>query len=243
MKWALYFMPMCFAVLAGAQTAPVIPLSQEPHHHLALHNDYVNVYRVEVSPGDTVLLHRHDFDAISVMIDDAQVTVHTPDKPDAHQKLSNGQIRLQPKGYVHSTSIDEDSKPYRNVTVELLIPQQGERNLCAVVIAGQPLNCPATPSLSLATHDVVPQLETSEARVDLMRVRPRQSVDLGSASEQLLIVALDDAVIASTAGGGAETPFHAGDFVWLKESSASRVFRNPGAAEARFVMFSLKPIK
>jgi hypothetical protein len=93
------------------------------------------------------------------------------------------------------------------------------------------------------THEVVPQLETSDARVDLMRARPGQSVDLGSASEQLLIVALDDAVTTSAARGGAEAPFHAGDFVWLQQGSASRVFRNPGAAEARFVMFSLKPIK
>ena len=59
----------------AGQTSPVIPLASEPHHHLALHNKYVNVYQVEVVPHESVLLHRHDYDVISVMLDDARVTV------------------------------------------------------------------------------------------------------------------------------------------------------------------------
>jgi hypothetical protein len=63
---------------ATAQTPTVIPLASEPHHHLALHNEYVNMYQVEVAPHDSVLLHRHDVDAISVMMSDSDVTVHAP---------------------------------------------------------------------------------------------------------------------------------------------------------------------
>jgi hypothetical protein len=128
------------AVLAAPQNSTVLPLAYEPHHHLALHNGYVNVFEVEVAPHDSVRLHRHDFDAISVMISEAQVTVLTPGKPDVHLKLFDGQVRLQPRGYVHATSIDGDTT-YRNVTVELLLPQQGGRNRCAPVMATQPLTC------------------------------------------------------------------------------------------------------
>jgi len=83
----------------------------------------VKVYQVEVAPGDAVKLHRHDTDAISLSLSESLVTVHSPGKPDAQQKLTNGQMRLQARGLVHSTSVDGDT-PFRNVTVELLMPQR-----------------------------------------------------------------------------------------------------------------------
>jgi hypothetical protein len=53
------YIPQCLiwaALLAsplGGQPPSVIPLSSEPHHHLVLHNRYVNVYHVEVRPQAT----------------------------------------------------------------------------------------------------------------------------------------------------------------------------------------------
>ena len=103
----------CLPLVIFAQIATVIPLASEPHHHLALHNDYVNVYEVEVAPHDSVQLHRHEFDAISIMMSNSEVVVRAPGKPDARQKLSEGQVRLQSSGYVHSTSVEGDAI-YRN---------------------------------------------------------------------------------------------------------------------------------
>ncbi len=117
------FLWICFLFSATRSQSPaVIPLSSEPHHHLALHNEYVNLYQVEVAPHDTVILHRHDFDAISAMLSDSEVTLRAPGKPDVHQTLSDRQIRLQPRSYVHSTTV-EGSTTYHNVTVELLLLQ------------------------------------------------------------------------------------------------------------------------
>src|SRR5260370_13347716 len=45
--------------VCGAQEQAVIPLKSEPHHHLALHNHYVNVYSIYVPPHDSVLLPKH----------------------------------------------------------------------------------------------------------------------------------------------------------------------------------------
>jgi hypothetical protein len=39
---------LCFPVVCAAQEQIVIPLKAEPHHHLILHNDFVNVYAVEL---------------------------------------------------------------------------------------------------------------------------------------------------------------------------------------------------
>src|ERR1700716_727708 len=125
---------------ASGQEQQVLPIDAEPHHHLAFKNEYVKLYKVEVAPNDAVKLHRHDTDAISLSLSESLVTVHFPGKPDVQQKLTNGQIRLQARGYVHSTSVDGDT-PFRNVTVELLMPQTGERNGCAQVMANEPLHC------------------------------------------------------------------------------------------------------
>ena len=240
-KSVFFILTLVFSVAVAAQGPAVLPLSSEPHHHLALHNEYVNVYHVEVKPQDSVLLHRHDVDAISVMLDDAQVVVHAPGKPEAPQKLTGAQVRLQPRGYVHSTLVVGD-RVYRNVTVELLVPQENERNLCAPVIAGQALDCPKPPAASPDARQIdEPQFETDQTTVTLTRVVAHRGTSQGSASQAQLIVALDDAVVASARNNRAEQVLHPGDFVWLDAGGAPRSLRNDSDKEARYVSFSMKP--
>ncbi len=234
-------LPMCCLPLAvAAQTPTAIPLVSERHHHLAFHNEYVNVYKVEVAPHDSVLLHRHDADAISVMMSEAEVTVHTPGKPDLHHKLVDGQIRLQSRGYVHSTSIDGDTT-YRNVTIELLLHQQGARNLCAAVIPDQPLNCPSVhSSKSRETHIDQPQFETEQTYVTLIHLLPHQNFTAGDSQSSELIVALDAVAIANREGQGPENMLHSGDFVWLDRGRAAQVFRNTDDKLTRLISFKLR---
>lgn len=237
-KRVFFIVMCCLAIAASAQEPAVIPLASEPHHHLALHNAYVNVYQVEVAPHDSVLLHRHDADAISIMLSGAAVTVRAPGNPDAHQKLVDGQLRLQARGYVHATSIDGDAT-YRNVTVELLLPQQGARNLCAPVIATLPLNCPgAQAQTPAATHIDQPQFETSQTYITLIRILPHQSVALLDPGRPELIVALD--AIAAAGGKGPKNSLHPGDFMWFEAAKPAQVFKNDSDKEARLISFALK---
>jgi hypothetical protein len=52
-KTELLLTMCCLPLGIFAQMPTVIPLASEPHHHLALHNEYVNVYEVEVAPHET----------------------------------------------------------------------------------------------------------------------------------------------------------------------------------------------
>jgi hypothetical protein len=61
-----------------ALTSDVITMDQEPHHHVALRNNYVKVFKLEVSPGDSIVLHRHDQDTVAIAIGDQDVTVGIP---------------------------------------------------------------------------------------------------------------------------------------------------------------------
>jgi len=203
---------------------------------LALHNKYVNVYEVEVAPRGTVQLHRHEFDAISIMMSSSEVIVRAPGKPDVRQKLSEGQVRLRSRGYVHSTSIEGDTT-YRNVTVELLFPQQGARNLCAAVIATQGLNCPpAESSLLGTTHIDQVQFETKQMRVTLIRLMPHQGMNMGDPSRSVLVVALGDA-LSTMSGEKTQSSVRPGDFVWLEQGAPARAVRNTSGNEARLISF------
>ncbi len=225
--------------MCNAQEGDVIPLKSEPHHHLTFHNEYVNVYAVEVAPQDSVYLHRHDADALGIMLDDTLITVRSPGKPDAQQKVLGGQIRLQRRGYVHSTSIDGKTN-YRNVTVELLFPQEGARNLCAVVIPGEILNCQHASEDPNATGSIVePRFQTDQTTVSMIRVLPHRSVTIKSKSDPELIIALDNSTKPSDTSKAGNL-LRSGDFLWREPAAAAEVFKNDGDKEVRLVTFVLK---
>ena len=223
----------------AALTDKIIPLSSEPHHHLALHNEYVNVYNVEVAAHDSVLLHRHDFDAISIMLKDAQVTVYTPGQPEVHRTLMAGQVRLQPSGYVHSTTVDGEST-YRNVTVELLLPQHGEHNLCLPVIPGQPLHCPdAEPSQSGKQV----QFESNETSISMVALSSHQKSSLAQSDSSQLVIALDhDLLWQDSKPTVSQRTLKAGDFIWLDGGKAPGSLQNSSDQDSHIAVFSLKPV-
>jgi hypothetical protein len=223
-----------FGGAVAGQEEVVLPVDAEPHHHLAFKNEYVKVYQVEVVPGDAVKLHRHDTDAISLSLSDSLVTVHFPGKTDTQQKLANGQIRLQARGWVHSTSVQGDT-PFRNDTVELLMPQTGERNGCAQVMAKEPLHCEG---VHAETGLGQPQFETDQTYVGLIRVKPRERIVITQPARATLVVALDAGSTHSGEGGAANS-LRSGDFVWLDKGKAGEAFVNEGTTEVRLVCFGL----
>ena len=228
---ALLILPLPLA----AQAPSVITMAEESHHHLALHNDYVNVYNAEAAPGDSLLLHRHIHDGVAIAIGDQTVTIGIPGKPDVHVKITDGQVRLQASGYVHSTRNDSKSV-YHTIAVELLLPQTGEHNLCAPVLAGKPLNCPgAAANASSAKHVDQPQFESNQTRVDFVRVLPHQKMDIAQTTASHLIVALDPASISHKAGKEPDHVLRPGDFMWFDGGNPEHVFQNHGDKEVRFI--------
>jgi hypothetical protein len=151
----------------------------------------------------------------------------------------NGQLRLQSAGYVHSTSID-GATAYRNVTVELLTPQQSPRNLCAAVILGQPINCPeSSPQHQARAGSAQPQFQTSATKVTLIRILPRQSATLDTQGLSQLVVVLDDVGI-SDSDNNPRKILHTGDFLWRDPRRAPDIFTNNSANEVRLVSFAFQ---
>jgi hypothetical protein len=237
-----WFVAMClFSSPLVAQTPAIPTMDHEPHHHLALHNDYVKVFNVEVSPGDSIVLHSHDQDTVAIAIGDQLVTVGIPGKPDVHQKNADAQVRLQRSGYIHSTHVDGDT-PYHTIAVELMRPQTNFHNVCAEVLPGQPLNCPVIDPKLPAASGSQALLESNETRASLIRVLPHKSIIVGDSGPEV-IVALDAATISGSYKDPAK-PLKAGDFVWLDGGSGQRrSYKNAGAKDARFIEIVFQPAK
>jgi hypothetical protein len=220
----------------AAQSPDVITMDQEPHHHLVLHNDYVKVFNVVVSPGDSIVLHRHDQDTVAIAIGEQLVTVGVPGKPDVHQKNADAQVRLQRSGYMHSTHVDGDTL-YHTVAVELMLPQTNFHNVCAEVLPGQPLNCPSQSSYESPAYSIQAMLASNETEVRLLRVHPHESMKMlfGGAYPQLL-VALDAASIPNGLPKESELSLHPGDFNWNESGGGTSIeYRNEGDRDVRFI--------
>src|SRR5579863_6387847 len=161
-----------------AQTPAVPTMDHEPHHHLALHNDYVKVFNVEVMPGDSIVLHSHDQDTIAIAIGEQLVTVGIPGKTIPPSKNADGQVRQQRAGYIHSTHVDGDT-PYHTVAVELMHPQTNFHNVCAEILPGLPLSCPRVVQKPIGASSSQPLLESDQTSASLVHVASQQTIKVG----------------------------------------------------------------
>jgi uncharacterized Zn-binding protein involved in type VI secretion len=238
----VWFAAMCLLPLPLVAQAPaVITMDKEPHHHIALRNNYVKVFKVEVSPGGSIVLHRHDQDTVAIAIGDQDVTVGIPGKPDVRQKNADAQVRLQRAGYVHSTRVEGDM-PYHTVAVEFMRPQTNFHNVCVAVLPDQPLNCPDTHANASAQSASQALLESGETRVRLLRIASGQNMIFGTPKFAMLMVALDPASLSPTSDKGTDQTLKPGEFLWYADGGPSQVFKNTGKSEVRFIDFIFNPI-
>ena len=64
---------------------------------------------------------------------------------------------------------------------------------------------------------------------------------IGDLKDFQLIVALDPATLSPASKGGSDQALHPDDFVWFVNGGPSRMFRNDGKGEARFIGFAFQP--
>jgi quercetin dioxygenase-like cupin family protein len=118
MKSRLALILIFLATLLTAQTQEV-EITSEPGHHLALENAYVRVFKVEVPPHASTLVHWHRHDYMFVTLGAAQVENDVKGKPPATLKLQDGETHFSAAPFAHAAKNLADT-PFRNVTIELL---------------------------------------------------------------------------------------------------------------------------
>lgn len=108
---------LALATAADAQT--VVPLTSEPSHHLAISNEYVRAFKVEVAPHAETLYHLHDHDYVYVTLGDTEINNVVLHGQNVRMALKDGQVRFSKAPLTHKAQNNGD-QPFRNVTVEFL---------------------------------------------------------------------------------------------------------------------------
>jgi mannose-6-phosphate isomerase-like protein (cupin superfamily) len=234
--------------LIWAQTSTAsapVPVGEEPAHHLTLENARLRAFRVEVPPHGATLLHQHDRDYIWVAIGDSKIVHAVPGKPEVHIEVPDATVRFTRGGFAH-VARNESDRPFRNVTIEFLAPQTGGRNLCAQVLADQPMNCPGG-AAALPTGQkgasTLAVFESDQTRLSLLTLGPGAAYAVESSNAPPVFVALEgteaEAIVriqteGGAVGGGAR-PLHTSDVLGVPAKVPFEI-RNPGKSPARFLV-------
>ena len=108
------------------QAPPGILMDPEPDLHLTLQEGYLNVLKVEIPPGDSIVLQSRD--QVTVAIGEQLVTLGIPSKLDIHQKNQDARLSLLLGRHVRSARAGGDTS-YHTLTVEALPPDRFSERL------------------------------------------------------------------------------------------------------------------
>jgi quercetin dioxygenase-like cupin family protein len=226
MKRLLFLLLLPISFLA-AQTATEVEISAEPSHHLAIENEYVRVFKVEVAPQASTLMHQHRHDYVFVTLGDAHISNEVEGKPPADVKLADGDTRFAAGNFAHIAKNLSD-QPFRNVTIELMqdeklrqTPSRWPEDSGEKTFAGGR-------SKILFVKDGV--------RVSEVNLEPGAVVPSHHHNGPHLLVALSDLDLRSDVEGVGPMPgkFKSGDVKWLP-GGYTHTLTNVGKSPARLV--------
>jgi len=187
---------------------PGVPIAQEPHHHLVFQNSFVNVYEIEVAPGDATLMHQHYYDNLFVVFGDADLTNAVAGQKPTKLSLSDLGIHFAREPYAHIIA-NKDKLPFRNITVELLQTQGELKNFSSSI--NEALDTAPPDGWGIRQGRV---LETDQVQVVAVAVPSSTAWSPPHDGHDRLVVMLDK---INDASGPTEknSPFPAGMLAWF----------------------------
>ena len=220
--------------LAAEPSAAAVEITAEPAHHLALENERVRVFQVEVAPNASTLLHRHRHDYLFVALGDSRVANEVEGKAAVELALADGETRFTPGNFAHKAK-DLADRPFRNVTVELM---QDEK------LRDQPSPWPpeAEGNREFPGGRIKVLFVHDGARVSEVVLQPGALVPRHHHDGPHLVVAVSDLELRSDVEGRGPvtTSLKAGDVRWLP-GGFTHSLTNTGKSPARMVTVEFKP--
>jgi len=215
------------AVFVSAQSTQEVEITNEAHHHLALENEYVRVFKVEVAPHDATLMHRHRHDYLFVTLGDAQLTNEVEGKAPVDAVLKDGEARFTPGNFAHIAKNRADT-PFRNVTIELMQDDKARSAPPAKWDEDRGLKV-----LNAGTQDIL--FVKDNARVSEIEIQPGGMIPSHHHNGPHLVVAITDIDLRSDIEGRGPTPaqLKSGDIKWLPGGYTHTV-TNVGKQPAKF---------
>lgn len=227
-RWLPLFVSIFLTCILSAQTASEVEITAEPSHHLALENQYVRVFKVEVAAHASTLMHRHRYDYIFVTLGPSQVVNEVAGKPPVTLKLQDRETWFVPGGFAHVAKNLSD-QPFRNITIELLQDKKTRKSTSSEDRGLHILNG--------GTEDILfvkDGVRTSDFQLNPAGVVPKHR-DTGPC----LIVAVSDLNLGSELKGNGAIQLKAGDIAWIK-GGLTRTLTNAAQQNARFITLEFR---
>jgi quercetin dioxygenase-like cupin family protein len=249
MKRLFLALALLFSASLAAQAPEPMPLAHgntpgEPHHHLKIENEYLRVYYVEVPPRENTQLHQHDHDYLFVTLGDSNVINAVRDKPEVHLVLKDGETHFTRGGFAHVARNLADT-PFRNITIELLRPQENVRNRCERLIDGPLNDCPSVGGQQSIVGDIPaslvprPSFETDETIGILFTLEANSRHVEQRMPNAALLVALQGSDFKAMVAGQTAVQMTSGSLLWLPASKSS-TFTSSGKTASRYMLLLFK---
>ncbi|HWZ84215.1 MAG TPA: hypothetical protein VNW47_16425 [Terriglobales bacterium] len=213
--------------LAVMAAAPEVEITSEPSHHLAVENEYVRAFQVEVAPKAVTLLHRHRHDYLFVTLGDSHVSNEVADRTPVDLKLADGETRFTAGDFAHIARNLSD-QPFRNVTIELLQDEKMRTAPSPWPMEGGDREFPGVHVKVLFVRD--------GARVSAVELAPGATVPSHHHDGPHLLVAVSDLELRSDVEGKSPMPaqLKSGAVKWVP-GGFTHTLTNVGKLPARFV--------
>ncbi|MEO8275030.1 MAG: hypothetical protein ABI639_02365 [Thermoanaerobaculia bacterium] len=206
----------------GVAQEQILAVEDEPNHRLIFRNEYLQAFRVTLSPGASSLMHTHRHDDVAVRLSDATMTAEVPGQPAAAPQP----FRL---GIVSAR--DNEAKPFTHRMHNI---GTTPFDVVDVQIMSRPVGAESPPIAEAAA-------ENPKMRVYRYELAPGASSPQHTYSRPYLLVAATAAHlrIALPGGKAIDQPLDAGDLHWVADP-VTHSYTNQGAARAIFVEIELK---
>ena len=211
----------------AAQTTPEVEITSEPSHHLAIENEYIRAFKVEVAPHAATLMHLHHHDYVFVTLGDAHLSNEVEGKPPVDVKFADGDTRFTAGNFAHVARNLSD-QPFRNVTIELLQDEKLRQTPSHWPEESGEKTFPGGRSKILFVKDGV--------CVSEVNLEPGATVPSHHHDGPHLLVAVTDLDLRSDVEGMGPMPgkFKSGDIKWLP-GGYTHTLTNVGNSQARLV--------
>lgn len=228
MKFRWLFCAILLATILRAQSTPEVEVANEAHHHLALENEYVRVFQVEVAPLEATLMHWHRHDYVFVTLVASDVSNEVKGKPGVELKLRDGETRFVPGNFAHIAR-NLAPTPFRNVTVELLQDEKARTSPAPKWDEERGLHV-----LNAGTQEIL--FVKDGARVSEVELQPGGMIPSHHHNGPHLLVAVTDLEVRSDVEGQGPMPGHfkSGEVKWLP-GGYTHTLANVGEQAAKFV--------
>ncbi len=210
MKHPLIFLAFLWAAVtltAQISSTKDVEITAEPDHHLALENEYVRVFKVEVPPHAGTLMHWHRHNYVFVTLGASQIST----------------------GNFAHTATNLSDQPFRNVTIELLQDEKAHQSPPPDWNEDRGMRV-----LDGGTQDIL--FVKDGVRVSEIDLQPGATLPKHHHAGPHLLVAVSDLEVRSDVEGMGPMPGHfkSGDVKWLP-GGYSHTLTNVGKSNAKFV--------